>query len=65
MAQQGFVVSVSPTVRRDAANVDAIYRICSERNYLLARRDPGNDQRIYDLYIRISVTREERAERER
>ncbi len=41
MAQQGFVVSVSTPWKREDGNVENLYRMCRERNEILARKDPG------------------------
>ena len=41
LAEQCFIVSVTPPTKRDDGNVDNIYRMCRQRNEILARKDPG------------------------
>jgi len=41
MAQQGFVVSVATPWKREDGNVESLFRMCRERNEVLARKDPG------------------------
>ena len=41
MAEQGFVVSVSTPTKCNDGNVDAVHRMCRQRNEILARKDPG------------------------